>query len=361
MWKIINFNNQKNQKALSLPQIIRSNRRSRRWLLSITIITMISTSLLYLQTIWPIFIKPDLTNPAIQDFVTSDSFNLNTNQFFEALRRYNNRKKGEDISAPNGFIAGSGSQLGVAVNASYKLVPRDNVDVTTSSLLTSSGLRQYTYVPEFTIVLDQRYLIMYIIAIVFLLTLSLHTVFEIIEERKEEDRLLSEYSSLTKDVSRTLYMPDPVDELADLLSRFHVFAKQIGIRHGPRKSITFNDEYDVQDALHALLRLHYLDVRDEEYTPSYAGKSSRIDFLVNDEKIGIEVKMARENLADKEIGDQLLIDIGRYQEHEKCKALICFVYDPKGLLSRPHGLIVDLEKRSQGSGMKVKVVVSPLH
>ena len=53
------------------------------------------------------------------------------------------------------------------------------------------------------------------------------------------------------------------------------------------------DEYDVQDLLNALLRLNFDDVRPEEYTPSYAGSSTRVDFLLKKEKIVIEVKKTR--------------------------------------------------------------------
>ena len=35
---------------------------------------------------------------------------------------------------------------------------------------------------------------------------------------------------------------------------------------GGRGTIAFNDEYDVQDAMHALLRLHFTNVRPEEWT-----------------------------------------------------------------------------------------------
>ena len=61
---------------------------------------------------------------------------------------------------------------------------------------------------------------------------------------------------------------DAVELVANLCRRFHHFARQIRVRHGGRGSIEFADEYDVQDAMHALLRLHFTDVRPEEWTPS---------------------------------------------------------------------------------------------
>ena len=77
--------------------------------------------------------------------------------------------------------------------------------------------------------------------------------------------------------------------------------------------------------LHALLLLYFDDVRAEEWTPSYAGKSSRMDFLLKNERVVIEVKKTRQGLADKELGDQLIIDVDRYKVHPDCKRLICFV------------------------------------
>ena len=65
-----------------------------------------------------------------------------------------------------------------------------------------------------------------------------------------------------------------------------------------------DDEYDVQDLMHAILRLHFDDVRPEEWTPSYAGKSSRIDFLLPGERTIIEVKMTRHGLGQKEVADE---------------------------------------------------------
>ena len=64
-----------------------------------------------------------------------------------------------------------------------------------------------------------------------------------------------------------------------------------------------DDEYDVQYLTHALLLLDFEDVRPEEWTPSYAGGSSRMDFLMKAEKIVLEVKKTRKGLKAKEIGE----------------------------------------------------------
>jgi hypothetical protein len=147
------------------------------------------------------------------------------------------------------------------------------------------------------------------------------------------------------------------DPILLLCFRFHEVAKQMRIRHANRTTVEIQDEYDVQDLMHALLRIFFEDVRDEEWTPSYAGGASRMDFLLPDEHTVLEVKKTRNGLGSKEIGEQLIIDIARYQQHPKCKRLICFVYDPDGRISNARGLEKDLSKMH--GGLRVEVLVVP--
>lgn len=144
-----------------------------------------------------------------------------------------------------------------------------------------------------------------------------------------------------------------------LFERFHMVARQIRRRHDGRDTLMINDEYDVQDMLHALLKLHFDDVRPEEWTPSYAGGANRMDFLLKDEEIAIEIKMTRSGLKDKELGDQLIIDIAKYQNHPNCKCLYCFVYDPDDIIRNPRGIEKDLEKL--GKDFPVKVYIRPMN
>jgi len=151
---------------------------------------------------------------------------------------------------------------------------------------------------------------------------------------------------------------DTITTLERIFSRFHQVARQLRSRHGSRETLDVHDEYDVQDLLHALLKLYFDDIRPEEWTPSYAGGSGKMDFLLKDEKIVIEVKKTRDDLRDKKIGDQLTVDIARYKEHPDCKTLACFVYDPEGKLGNPKGLEGDLAKSSTES-LNVRVFISP--
>lgn len=123
-----------------------------------------------------------------------------------------------------------------------------------------------------------------------------------------------------------IVLTEPIDiTLKKICTNFHKCARSILNRHSKRATLEINDEYDVQDLLQGILRLFIDDIRPEDYVPSYAGGNSRIDFYLPKYETYIETKMTREGLRDKEVGEQLAIDIARYGD--KCKTLVCFIYD----------------------------------
>jgi len=163
-----------------------------------------------------------------------------------------------------------------------------------------------------------------------------------------------------KDYSLAINRDSDIDALSflpTLFKKFHGLARQMRKRHDNRSTLEIDDEYDVQDFLHVLLKLYFDDIRPEEWTPSYAGSSSRMDFLLKNEQTVIETKKTRKGLADKEIGEQLIIDIQKYRSHPDCKSLICFVYDPEGKIANPKALENDLSKSEEN--FKVTVIVEP--
>jgi hypothetical protein len=89
-------------------------------------------------------------------------------------------------------------------------------------------------------------------------------------------------------------------------------------------------------------------IRPEEWCPSYAGSSKRLDFLLKTEAIVIEVKKTRSCLGQKEIGEQLTIDIANYRKHPNCHHLFCLVWDDAHFISNPEGLRTDLEGSNDG-------------
>lgn len=131
----------------------------------------------------------------------------------------------------------------------------------------------------------------------------------------------------------------------------------MGRRQRQRPPLTVEDEYYVQDLLHAILLLRFEDVRPEENTPSYAGNGSRLDFFLPRERIIVEAKMTRKTLGQKRVVDELLIDCARYSRMPGVDHLVCLIYDPAGECKNPSAIETDIER--SGSRLNVRVVVCP--
>ncbi len=171
----------------------------------------------------------------------------------------------------------------------------------------------------------------------------------LVEAQRATDGILSKFQ-------QPIVVEDAHRALESTLLRFHSVAKEISQRYDSRPTLAINDEYDVQDLLEGLLRIYFDDIRSEQWTPEYAGSSARIDFLLKQEQIAIEVKKTREGLGKKEIGNQLIIDIAHYQKHPDCKTLYCFIYDPEERISNPISLENDLSGKHDNLIVKVFVV-----
>ena len=145
--------------------------------------------------------------------------------------------------------------------------------------------------------------------------------------------------------------------IVQLAESFHRVALRLRTRRSGREPILINDEYDCQYILGALLETKFNDIRPEEWGLSYAGSSSRVDFLLKDESILVEMKMTRLGLADRKLGEELIVDIAHYKARSDCKALICFVYDPDHRLVNARGIENDLSKMTDD--LNVRVLVRP--
>ncbi len=146
-----------------------------------------------------------------------------------------------------------------------------------------------------------------------------------------------------------------IEKIELICNKFHRVAQQMRSRYANRLTLQINDEYDVQDLFHSLLTLYFEDIRREESNPSYAGANSRSDFLLKPEQTIIEIKKTRAGLKNKQLGEELTLDIQKYQAHPDCKTLVCFVYDPEGKINNPRGLERDLEQTT--GNIKVKVFI----
>lgn len=157
-------------------------------------------------------------------------------------------------------------------------------------------------------------------------------------------------------VSERITVSEPLVFVERILRRFHLVARQLRNRHNNRETLVIADEYDLQDLLHALLRVYFNDIRPEEVTPSYAGGHTRMDFLLKAERIVVECKMMRDKLNGRLLGTQLIEDNACYQTHPDCQTLVCFVYDPDGRIANPTGIENDLSNSTNGINVKVLIV-----
>jgi hypothetical protein len=148
---------------------------------------------------------------------------------------------------------------------------------------------------------------------------------------------------------------DSVRTVTTIGQRFLDVSRQLEHRHDNRSTIKITDEYDSQDLLQGLLRLFFDDIRPEEWTPSYAGGASRMDFLIPRYKLAIELKFTRATMTTKQLGEQLIVDIEKYRTHSDVRHLVCLVFDQTGQLQNPRGIERDLSVPKEGLGVTVQI------
>lgn len=152
--------------------------------------------------------------------------------------------------------------------------------------------------------------------------------------------------------------PSKVEELIEIIVRgLRRAMHPLTHRRKGVQPLSFENEYDVQDLLHALLRPWISDIRPEEFTPSYAGSSTRMDFLLPAHALVIETKIVRDRAHAKRVGDELIVDIEHYRRHPDCKSLWCVVYDPEHFITNAQGLKGDLEGTRTSKEGEVVVTV----
>lgn len=143
--------------------------------------------------------------------------------------------------------------------------------------------------------------------------------------------------------------------LSSAFSKFPYVVKALRERHKNKPPFSVEDEYDVQDLIYVMLLPHAEDLRREEVAPSFAGRAARIDFLLKDEKIVLEIKMTRDGLGLKEIRSQLIEDMFSYRTHADYNIFVAFIYDPTRKIENPGGVKKDLENEMSTDAYKVNV------
>jgi hypothetical protein len=140
-----------------------------------------------------------------------------------------------------------------------------------------------------------------------------------------------------------------------ICARFHRVARGLAEREGGRNTFACKNESDLQHLFHALLQLQFDEIRLEEYTPSYARKTTRMHFHLPDEQLAVVVKKTRKGVGPKKVSAQLTADIAHFEKHPDCAKLVCFVYDPDGHIKDPRELERDFSSARGEFGVRVLV------
>jgi hypothetical protein len=327
---------------------------------ALTIMLMVLIALMalgsYSSQVAPAFEKPTVAdNSAVRELVASKDYQGTMSQVFAEVRDYNRWSRGIKPD-PCDYIAIS---VGPFVTVTAVVHALDNAKRGGGEESNSPAFRFET---EYSVSLTIAGLVLFLIFEVFLLAGIVYArwIYTSRYQLGYEDRIIAEYYQLPGDSRLTSVTAEAqcLFVLEKILLGFHRFCLQLERRKRNREGLKVVGEYDVQDLLLPLLRLTFSDVRSEESVPSEAGSNSRIDFLIQDHGIAIEVKYVRRSGDDARIGDEMLADRARYFSHPNCKQLVFFVYDPNTLLDNAQGMISGVA--NDGPNQPVRVVVSPV-
>ncbi len=152
-----------------------------------------------------------------------------------------------------------------------------------------------------------------------------------------------------------------VEFIKNIFSNFQDSIKHItNNRRKDHDLFEINDEYDVQDLSYLILRSIFPTLEFENPHFKCGGTSSRVDLMLEEEGIDIELKMIKINDKDeKEFIKQLKIDFNDYSTWKNLKDLIVFVYDPYNkTTNRTNFYSLNGHKSINNTNFNVHIIVS---
>ncbi|WP_208491905.1 hypothetical protein [Pseudomonas allokribbensis] len=336
-------------KDRSIPAVILNTRRLNRFSKGSLCFSFFLTLMAYSLWIYPVFEEVDVTNSAVVGVVTSKEYQSITNGQFEKLASYNEGFLSEDNFVKYDLHGVQGFK-GVVVKFDLNLVPASEERV--------GGGHKYKYESVYRLSLNFGHLVLFLIVEACILLFGWYFLLwkpPAAQIEFEEDVLRNFFAFETdENASNNLSVEERIELL---LRKFHRFAKDLSVRQRNRPALLVEDEYDVQYLVFALLRMYFSNVKSEDVVPSVLGGGSRVDFLIPEEELVVEVKMARAGMSDRTLGDELIRDVARYHSHPACKTIVFFVYDPNGHIRNPTAL--KKEFRAASDKLKVIVVFAP--
>lgn len=154
---------------------------------------------------------------------------------------------------------------------------------------------------------------------------------------------------------------DSVDLIKRIFNNFQDSIKHLtSNRRKGHALFEISDEYDVQDLSYLVLRSVFDKLQFENPHLKSGGTNSKVDLMLVDEGIDIELKMIKQTDADeKSYIKQIKIDINDYAAWRDLKNLIVFIYDPFNKTTNKNNFYeLAGEKTINGVSFNVHIIVS---
>ncbi|WP_122604131.1 hypothetical protein [Pseudomonas viridiflava] len=335
------------RKERSLADVI-LNIRSAVFVAKILVVcALISFGSNYIMWVHPVFEDFDFGNSAIREYLSSDYYKNAIRDEARQLDRYNEGKVDSlppDLSLYFPF-------LGVIVKHEVVVVPGTG--------RRTDGSSRYKFENKFKVSLNFIHLIWFFL---FMSMLLVSGIFFLSRRSPEalvrlEELELKNHFSPREPLPPTREMLGVDNRLALIFKRFNAFVVSLNTRQRGKPSFEVNDEYDVQDLMLPLLQMEFGIVKREVWGPDIAGSASRVDFQLVDEGVLIEIKKTRGSLSDRELSNELIVDIIRYSAYDHINKIVFFIYDPETRIRDPLVLLADIEKLRDK--LDVKIFISP--
>lgn len=187
-----------------------------------------------------------------------------------------------------------------------------------------------------------------------------NAILEIVDDEIDAQTLII-LEDLESKMLQTRYLNQDANDLVKrVFNNFSNAVKKITQnRRKNHNEFEIKDEYDVQDILYVILKSVFPNLKDEDPIQKSGGKGTRIDLILREEEILIEVKMIKaSDYTESKFIDELKIDIESYHGSPWIKTLYCFVYDPFNK-TRDIANFTDLNgfREKDGKRFNVEVIV----
>lgn len=157
-------------------------------------------------------------------------------------------------------------------------------------------------------------------------------IFDLLVNNNDADAIdIAMYDKLSRKFMAFKYNNvSSVELIKNIFNNFQDAIKHLtNNRRKNHTAFEINDEYDIQDLSYLILRSIFKNLEFENPHFKIGGTNSKVDLMIENEGIDIELKMIKAKDKDeKDFIKQLKIDFIDYAAWNGLKDLIVFVYDP---------------------------------